>query len=470
MNWTPSSIFLRLGLCVALAFVVAGSGACKKSAESHTSAQSHTDSAQGRLEWNTKTTVDSYNSAAFTGTAWDGAARDCLTTFAQMRASENQYSQELADMVASNATVAVNAGCKDPLVYYLYVRFARSQMDTPEELGNQFYKAARELNSSSYPSVRKFYAGARGADQLFSLRSKIPDNRITELLIIVGDNLSDTLSDKTMPAEEAGEIANEALRLSSGDARNEELFYQRVEQQMAKNWPESYTRWYAKGNYYIDAAWSARGNGYADSVTPEAQRIFSSNLVQAREALEHAWKLDPQQTKIALQMLTVVLGQGSGRDQMETWFNRAMELDTNCYDACQRKLNFLAPKWYGSDDDQLAFGRECMHSAKWGGRVPLVLVDAHDSVNSRIEKARQAEYWKQPEVWADLQAAYDRFFELNPNAIGYYHNYARFAYQAEQWDKLNELIPKLGPINYEFFGGKQQFDKMVQLAKAHSHP
>jgi hypothetical protein len=34
---------------------------------------------------------------------------------------------------------------------------------------------------------------------------------------------------------------------------------------------------------------------------------------------------------------------------------------------------------------------------------------------------------------------------------------------------LNELIPKLGSKNnYDFFGGKDEFDKMVQLAKNHA--
>jgi hypothetical protein len=33
---------------------------------------------------------------------------------------------------------------------------------------------------------------------------------------------------------------------------------------------------------------------------------------------------------------------------------------------------------------------------------------------------------------------------------------------------LNELIPKLGPTNYTSFGGKDEFDKMIRLAKEHA--
>jgi len=44
----------------------------------------------------------------------------------------------------------------------------------------------------------------------------------------------------------------------------------------------------------------------------------------------------------------------------------------------------------------------------------------------------------------------------------------RRSHHAEKWDTLNEIIPKLGPINYNFFGGTNEFDKMVAAAKEHS--
>jgi hypothetical protein len=120
-------------------------------------------------------------------------------------------------------------------------------------------------------------------------------------------------------------------------------------------------------------------------------------------------------------------------------------------------------------EDMLNFGRECVENKDWGGRVPIILSVAHDRIcHQYIEKSEQANYWKQPEVWPDIQAAFDRFFELNPDAIGWYHNYAWYAYHAEQWNKLNELIPKLGTVNYKYFGGEEEFNKMLRLAKEHA--
>jgi len=184
--------------------------------------------------------------------------------------------------------------------------------------------------------------------------------------------------------------------------------------------------------------------------------------------LEHAWKLYPKDPEIAHQMMTVMLGQGGGRDRMELWFNRAMVLDTNDYEACSRKLYYLEPKWYGSKEAMLDFGHECVQNTNWAGRVPLVLVDAHwNYCQGYIDKSEQTNYWKQPDVWDDIKSSYDRFFQLNPNTVGYYEYYAWYAYQAGQWDILNELIPKLGPETYYRFGGKDKFDKMVRLAKEH---
>ena len=95
-------------------------------------------------------------------------------------------------------------------------------------------------------------------------------------------------------------------------------------------------------------------------------------------------------------------------------------------------------------------------------------LDARIGIANKHDTSEQANYWKQPEVWSDIPSSFDRFFELNPNAIGKYHTYALYAYKAEQWDKLNEIIPKLGTVHYEYFGGKAEFDKMVALAKNHS--
>jgi hypothetical protein len=42
------------------------------------------------------------------------------------------------------------------------------------------------------------------------------------------------------------------------------------------------------------------------------------------------------------------------------------------------------------------------------------------------------------------------------------------AYRAQQWAELKRELALLGPVNYDYFGGKAEFEKIVQAANEHS--
>ena len=154
--------------------------------------------------------------------------------------------------------------------------------------------------------------------------------------------------------------------------------------------------------------------GFAPSVSDQNWKLFAERLGLAGQALEQAWNLDPHNPEIANAMLRVELGQGQGRERLETWFTRALALDTNDYAACSTKLIYLQPKWFGSAEDLLAFGRQCARSTEWGGRIPLILVDSHEALANTMQRDERPQYWKNPAVWPDLKSAYEKFFSLTP--------------------------------------------------------
>jgi len=460
LSWVVAGFYAALLLSVAL------ETGCKRS-----SSTSPEKVANQRLAWNLQTTVEAYDKIGVKNAHWDESARKCLAEFARTRCAIIPSDEPAAEIISTNVAAAVDAGCTDPMVNYLFIKFAMPQTSGKEAFAKRFYAVFQQMNASAYPPIRKFYATARALDQYYYTYGSNAWTQaaaeMTSMQDTLYQNVGEIMGDKTIPSDEASEATDLALYLVNGDSKNKEDMYQTIIAPLSKNLSGDYLPWYLKGNHEIEMAWGARGSGYAGSVSKEGWKEFGKNLAVARESLEHAWKLDPKQSKIAIQMMTVVLGQGGDRKEMEIWFNRAMEIDTNSYDACRNKMNFLDPKWYGTDEEQLAFGRECGQSTKWGGHVPLILVLAHNSINLRLEGAAKSNYWKQPEVWSDLQTAYDRFFELNPDETRLYQDYTRFAYRAEQWDKLKELIPKLATTNYEFFGGKSAFDKMIRLANEH---
>ena len=166
-------------------------------------------------------------------------------------------------------------------------------------------------------------------------------------------------------------------------------------------------------------------------------------------------------------MMRLELGQGRGRGTMETWFKRAMALETNYYDAAVLMAFYLEPRWHGSDEETLEFGRACVASTNWGGNVPLVLADTHRSLAGYYKKADSAEYWQRPEVWKDVGSSYDKFFRLNPDATGWRHNYARDAYLCGHYvEFLQQMKLFAAGTNFVFFGGEQKFREMLAKASA----
>ena len=451
--------------------------ACKKTTAPATNVVNQTSPAlspeelrQQRLAWNLKTLVEPYENAGFANPAWDAPAKLALTEFARARAKVLDDNEPSGQIIAKNAAAAVQAGCKDPMVTYLYIKFAMDQTNSKEAFTHAFVTMARTMNNSPYPPIRKFYAAIRTVDQLFftygTNSMSIP--AVLEIEPWVAQNLMTTLQDKTMPAVEAYEVGKEALKQLNWDTNNYAHAYSCIEKPLFANWPDAYSSWLLKGEAYYQMGWNARGGGYATNVSEQGWQVFFNNLAIAGNALTNAWNINSNDERIPIQMIKVAEGAQKHRAEMEAWFNHAMTINPNCYEACEDKLHYLYPQWYGSRADMVSFGRECVASTNWGGIVPLILADAHREYWLYAADAEiKTNYWKRPDVWPDIQAAFEKFFTLNPNAISYNHNYAWFAYKCEQWDKLNELIPKLGVVNYDYFGGKNEFSRMVQLTKEH---
>ena len=233
---------------------------------------------------------------------------------------------------------------------------------------------------------------------------------------------------------------------------------------LMKNWSRYGVTYLLEGEFYINYAWKGRGYGYADKVTGEQWRLFGERLDLAQKALMKGMEIDPKEGRLPMEMITVVSAQSKGLPEMKRWWEKAMEANPNNYDACDRLLYFLLPKWYGSREEMIAFGHECAASDKFGGTVPLILADTHYMFNKNYGPTN-ASYWLKPDVWPDIKLSFEKFFERNPKAISWRHNYARYAYWCRQWDVLQEQINLMGDdINYSYFGGREKYDAMVKLA------
>jgi hypothetical protein len=203
-------------------------------------------------------------------------------------------------------------------------------------------------------------------------------------------------------------------------------------------------------------------------VSDDRWKLFFDRLKTSAEAADKAWALNPRDPKIPTFMIRLAQSQQKERPEMERWFQRAMELNTNNYTACLNKLWYLNPKWGGTREDMVAFGRECVASTNWGGRVPLILVDAHFEFAKLLSPGEQAPYWRKPDVWPDLKAAYEKFFALNPEAFGFRYYYAGYAYSCGQGREFTNQVRLLrestAGFSPDYFGGAQAFEQMTREA------
>ena len=422
-----------------------------------------------RLQWNLNTTVGIYRNSDATGGAWDQYATNALIEFAKARANAVSKGELFSKIIETNAVAAKNAGCNDPLVNYLYVKYHLVSIADKDTLTAALVTAATEINKSAYPPLRKFYASFWAMNQ-YQWANNYPTNHpasVAEINRQMIGNYQTLLDDKNIPVGEIFDATHEFLGIWEGNAQLYQTYYGRIEPTLFKNWPESSESWLIKAEAYCQLAWQDRGGGYANAVPQEQWKKFFDKLTIAETAADKAWTLNSSNSQIATLMIKIDEGLQKKRPDMEMWFARAMDLAPNNYDACRCKLHYLYPQWYGSRDDMLAFGRECVANTNWGGYVPITLVDAHTEFNqfSTTNEETRLAYWKQPDVWPDIKAAYDRFFQLNPEETGIYKNYASYAYHADQWTDFLKIAEKVRPEDYSFFGDKGEFSKMITHAK-----
>jgi len=418
------------------------------------------------LSYNLKTTIEAYQKFGRKDPKWDADAKRCLTDFARIRASTNGTPEELMSYLKM-ILPRLNK-CDDPMVRYLFSRFVFTDTHSPIENADVYESVANAIQQSEYPEIRKFYATIWA----YRMRRQAEPRRrdITNLLEKATFYLAKALQDEAMPpgeADEGCEFLMSGFWWAEGTRWD---CYRGLEPALTNRWKGTSVALLTKGEGYLSYAWQARGIGYADSVGEKGWQSMAQRLNVAAEALEDAWKLNPHDTRICREMMRVELGQGKGRDRLETWFRRGMQVDPANHDLCANKLEYLRPRWYGSIPEMIAFGRECTVNTNWSGSVRLMLADAHNEASREIQdNVQRAAYWKQTNVWSDIRFTFEQFFKLYPQEVGYRHNYAMYASRCGQWSEFMNQVKLFPSTNYSYFGGVERFNGMVRSAQEHAN-
>lgn len=155
-----------------------------------------------------------------------------------------------------------------------------------------------------------------------------------------------------------------------------------------------------RGQLLIEWAWDARGSGWANTVTPEGARLFLQRLQEAQRELEQAVRINPSGWVAHSRLLTVARGLGLPRDFMEDHFRRAVKLRPRYLPVYEAKMQCLQPRWGGTPEELIEFGRECAATGYWEESIPRVLPFAlRDCSTNPADSGRIWTLFKVPEVW-----------------------------------------------------------------------
>jgi hypothetical protein len=348
---------------------------------------------------------------------------------------------------------ALDAGCTDPFVQYLYARNAllagRGKRD---DLVHLHLKAALALAETTYPAEWKCRAAARYIESTGDADLELVDQSLK--------HLPQALAETKRDSEDVYALANLVFRVAS-QTRGAEAAFEEVHKAYAAARPADDPGPHVfKGVWYKDWAWEARGGGYAHTVTEEGWALFRQRLSVAKKSLQAAWKADPTDPRAPTQMIPVIMGQSGSKPEMEMWFTRAMQNNPDNRVACGFTLYFLYPRWHGSHREMVAFGRECFETQNWWGPLPTILPDAHRQVATESNDPKA--YYRQPAVWKDVEAVHKSFLEAfptSPNVAWHRNRLAKWACDCEHWDEAVRQFDRIGDdIDRNVFPSKAVYD------------
>ncbi|MFA6563689.1 MAG: hypothetical protein WCV00_17425 [Verrucomicrobiia bacterium] len=157
------------------------------------------------------------------------------------------------------------------------------------------------------------------------------------------------------------------------------------------------------GYIEVRRAWEDRGSGWASTVTEQGWAGFSKHLKKARAELTQGWQLRPDRPEAAAEMITVVMGGcAESGDSLRLWFDRAVKAQFDYRPAYSDLSWALQPRWGGSHEAMLAFGRACAATKRYDTRVPDFFFDVVQGVTMDFEEKR--EVYRTPQIADDVMA------------------------------------------------------------------
>jgi len=416
------------------------------------------------LQWHRQTLVQAFDRVGTHHAKADEAARQALDLAAQFYAADPARPGDAPDRLPDLLTAATGAGCHDPLVIFLQRKFGVEYGHEVEGLAN-LQVAATQLEHSAYPA----YWRALALILAVNAPGELPTQRqpaVTEqdkaqssgLLDRATALLPEVLRDESIPDRPLRILVVELVRGRKRVGVDRWTAYEAILPMLTKaRRPDAAVLPLIKGVVLTDYAWDARGHAYINKVPLDHQLVFETGMGQSDAALSDAITKGTTDQGVGVAMMRVVLIVGETEQESTDWFEVARKIAPGSFEPYNARRNELLPRWGGSDEALLVFGREAFRQQHWGSRAPLELVETHQWIAKGPPEKKG--YMARADVCADIKSVYDTLLAKYPGARTDRSRYARRLMTCKAWREADEQFRRLGdrpalPV----FGGMEKFE------------
>jgi hypothetical protein len=377
---------------------------------------------------------------------WEGLIRDLTYRYA---ARLGRYDPDPA--MPALAKQAIDQGCREPFVRYLWFQHEVSYTTVPsEDMSREGVAIIDEMHQESYPALMQSYAALRAIlvfrrNSLWTETTAESKAEYDRLFSMYHHAVMDALRDPALSERTVRGVAVIFETFWPDPRYSRDEVYANVEKAVRDHFGNCATVHLLRGNEAMLRALDTHGGMYAFNEDENSVAAARKLNTLAEKELNRAWALDPSEPAIAAKMIRVCAALGSPRATMEKWFDRGQSTHSSyslLYDA---KLDYLSDPDLANFEEQLAFGRECCAHPEYGADAALILHRAHFNHVSDKKEPEIERYLAQPEVWADVKLSFSTYFEREPNMVPKRMKFAFLAWVAKDWPTLAEQLALSDP-------------------------
>jgi len=214
--------------------------------------------------------------------------------------------------------------------------------------------------------------------------------------------------------------------------------------------PHSAMAHIASGLHYIHWAWEARGGGLGSTVSDKGIGLFFERLFMAKEQLERAIELENKYADPYVGLMSIAMGTGIEREEIWSYFAKALVHCENHYSAHSSMINAVAEKWGGEEGEMFVVAHQAASKAKEGSHLAGIIAEAHIEQWLYLQMCEEDEqaaiYFREQSVRDDLRNAYEKIRKTGLESaehIQAFNNYAFCFYMADLNSLAKEVITKL---------------------------